>query len=67
MTQELWVKGELHVETGRAVFIQQQLGSNQVYAERMNQSNLTCLSTACWSAVESDMEWAGKVRYIFSA
>ena len=52
------VKGELHVRTGGAIFVQQQLGSNQAYAERMSPQYVA----------ESESERAGKVgnscRYV---
>ena len=35
------VKGELHVGTGGAIFVQQQLGSNRAYAKRISPSNLS--------------------------
>jgi len=55
------VKGELHVGTGGALFVQQHLKSNQVYAERMSPLNL---SLENMHAAKSELEQAGKVGNI---
>jgi hypothetical protein len=55
------VKGELHVGTGGALFVQQHFKSNQVYAERMSMLN-SSLEHRC--AAKSELEQAGKVGNI---
>ncbi len=58
------MKGELHIGNGGAILVQQQLGSNQAYAERRAHPNH--LSSTYQCAAESESEQVEKLAIVAS-